>query len=404
MTRVATGSTGGTGVGRSGVALSPPPRRARTAALTRTAPAHATPTARRSGLVLLLALVGVLNLVGLVMVLSSSSVDSIRQYGSPWHFFVREVLWLAAGGAVFAVALTVDYHRWRRLAPAAMVGTVVALLAVLVPGVGVKVSGASRWLGTSSLQIQPSEFAKLALIFFAADVLERRSDRGRWRYRYGPVVLMLVVLVILVMKQPDMGTSMVLAFIAVVMLFTAGSPLRALAGLLGVATLAGVALAVMAPYRMARILSFLHPARDASNSGYQAVQAATAMGSGGLLGAGLGSSIASWGYLPNQQTDFIFAVIGEETGLVGSLIVVGLFVGLALVGVRIACRAPDRFGVLVAGGVTAWLVGQALINIGAVVGLLPVTGVPLPFVSYGGSSLVFSLFAAGALANVARSA
>ena len=404
MTRVATNVRGSTGVDRSAPLLSPPHPKAPPAARTRAAPVRATPTARRSGLVLLLALVGVLNLVGLVMVLSSSSVDSIRQYGSPWHFFSREVLWLAVGGSIFAVALRVDYHRWRRFAPAAMVVTLLALLAVLVPGVGVKVSGASRWLGTASLRIQPSEFAKLTLIFFAADVLDRRADRGRWRYRMGPVLLVLLLLAILVMKQPDMGTTMVLAVIALGILFAAGSPLRALAGLLGVATVGGLGMAVVAPYRMARLLSFLHPMRHASNTGYQAVQALTAMGSGGLLGAGLGSSIASWGYLPNQQTDFIFAVIAEETGLVGSLVVVGLFVTLALVGVRIACRATDRFGALLAAGVTAWLVGQALINIGAVVGLLPVTGVPLPFVSYGGSSLVFSLFAAGVLANVARSA
>lgn len=352
--------------------------------------------------VLLAGLVAVLNVVGLVMVLSSSSVQSIRQFGSPWHYFERDLLWLAVGTAAFAAAWRIDHRRWRRLAPAALAVSAALLVAVLVPHVGVSVSGASRWLGVGSFQLQPSEFAKLALIFFAADLLDRRADRPRWRERLVPVLAAVVVVVALVMKQPDMGTSMVMVVIALGMLFAAGAPLRALWGVLGAGAGAGLLLAVAAPYRWARMTSFLHPMRDATDTGYQAVQGLVSMGSGGLLGTGLGSSIASWGYLPNQHTDFIFAVIAEETGLVGSLVVVALFVGLAFLGVRIACRAADGFGGLLAAGITAWLVGQALINIGAVVGLLPVTGVPLPFVSYGGSSLVFSLFGAGVLANVAR--
>ncbi len=368
-----------------------------------TSAATATSTARRSPLLLLFALVAVLSLVGLVMVLSASSVESIRQYGSPWHYFERQLMWLGIGAIAFAIAFRVDYHRWRRLAPFAMVLTLIALVAVLVPGVGVSVSGASRWLGRGSVQLQPSELAKLVLVFFAADVLDRRLDRGRWGYRLAPVVVALALLVALVMKQPDMGTSLVLAAIAVGILCAAGSPLRALVALLGLGSAGALLMAVAAPYRWARLTSFLHPMHSASDTGYQSVQALASMGQGGLLGSGLGSSVASWGYLPNQQTDFIFAVVGEETGLVGSLFVVGLFAAFALVGIRIACRARDRFGALVAGGITAWLVAQAIINIGAVVGLLPVTGVPLPFVSYGGSSLVIALFAVGVLANVARS-
>lgn len=394
------GGPGNTEVRPAPLSLSPPPgRTARTGARTR--PAHAPAKARSSGLVLLLALVSVLNMVGLVMVLSSSSVESIRQYGTPWHFFARELLWLVLGGVVFFVAFRIDYHRWRAFARLGMVAAIGMLVAVLVPGVGVSVSGASRWIGTSSFQVQPSEFAKVALIFFAADLLDRRADRGGWWYRMGPVLIVLVLVIVLVMKQPDMGTSMVLAVITLAILFAAGSPLRALFGCFGVAAAGSLVLAVAAPYRWARMTSFLHPMNDASNTGYQAVQGLVSMGSGGILGQGLGSSISSWGYLPNQQTDFIFAVIAEETGLVGSLLIVGLFVALSLVGVRIACRAADRFGALVAAGVTAWLACQAVINIGAVVGLLPVTGVPLPFVSYGGSSLVFSLFAVGVMANVA---
>lgn len=353
---------------------------------------------------LLIGVVVVLNLVGLVMVMSSSSVESIRQYGSPWHYFERDLLWMLIGSGVFVAGYKIDHRRWRRWGRPAMIVSCVLLLAVLVPHVGVSVSGASRWLGTRSLQIQPSEFAKLALIFFVADLLDRRADRSRWRHQIGPVVIAALLLIALIMKQPDMGTSMVIAVIAMAMLFAAGAPLKALGTMFGAGVAGGFLMAVAAPYRWARMTSFLHPMRHATNTGYQAVQALVSMGSGGLLGSGLGASIASWGYLPNQQTDFIFAVIAEETGLIGSLVVVGLFSALALVGVRITCRAKERYGSLLAAGITALLIGQAVINIGAVVGLLPVTGVPLPFVSYGGSSEVFSLFGAGVLANIALGA
>lgn len=357
---------------------------------------------RRGGLYLLLAVVAVLNVVGLVMVLSASSVQSLRQFATPWHYFERQVLWLVIAVVAFAVAYRVDYRRWRQLSRPVMIATLLLLVAVLVPGIGIRSAGASRWIGTSSWQIQPSEFAKLALILFAADVADRRADRGDWRYRMMPIICVLAVLAVLVMRQPDMGTTIVLACIALAVLFAAGSPLKPLGGFLLAGGVGSLIMAVAAPYRWRRMTSFLHPFDDASNTGYQSAQALVTMGSGGLFGTGIGRSVASWGYLPNQQTDFIFAVIAEETGLFGSLIVSGLFVVLAVTGARIACRAPDRFGGLFAAGITAWLVGQAVINIGAVVGLLPVTGVPLPFVSFGGSSLVFAMFGVGILANVAK--
>ncbi len=359
----------------------------------------------RGGFVLLAGLLVVLNLVGLVMVLSASTVLSLSQYHSPWHYFARQLVWLVLGTVAFLVALRVDRRWWRRFAKPAIVAAVLMLLAVLVPHVGRSAGGASRWLGTGSVNVQPSELAKLALILFAADVLDRRSDRGDlgdWKYQMMPVLAVMVILGALVMKQPDMGSTMVLCFIAVVMLFTAGLPTRSLAtiGVVGVAS--GMLMAVAAPYRWARLTSFVHPFKHASNTAYQSVQGLLALGAGGVSGDGIGASIASWGYLPNAQTDFIFAIIGEETGLIGTLLVSGLFLALGLVGVRIACGARDRFSGLLAAGITAWLVGQAVINIGAVVGLLPVTGVPLPYVSYGGTSLVIALFGAGMLGNVAR--
>jgi cell division protein FtsW len=274
-----------------------------------------------------------------------------------------------------------------------MFATVGLLFVVLIPGIGVRAAGASRWFGTSSLQVQPSELAKLALVLFAADILDRRATKRDWRYQMSPVIAVLGLLVLLVMAQPDMGTALVMAFIAVAMLITAGMPIKPLGGLLAAGVGAFTLFAVAAPYRWQRMTSFLHPFKDASNTGYQEVQALLALSNGHVLGDGLGASIATYGYLPNAQTDFIFAVIGEETGLLGGLVLSGLFMTLALVGTRITCRAPSRYAALVAAG----------INIGAVVGLLPITGVPLPFVSFGGSSLVIAMFGAGMLANIAKS-
>ncbi|HVA75688.1 MAG TPA: putative lipid II flippase FtsW [Acidimicrobiales bacterium] len=347
-------------------------------------------------------MLAVLCLTGVVMVLSASSILSLHQYGSPWHFFLREIMWLTVGIAGFAVAVRVDHQAWRRLAPGAMYVSIGLLFAVLVPGIGVRASGAARWLGTSSLQIQPSEMAKLALVVFAADILDRRSRKGDWKYQAVPVLAVLGLLVLLVMAQPDMGTTMVLVCIVLAMLFTAGVPAAVMAALMGFIASCGLLLAVAAPYRWRRMTSFINPFKDASNTGYQSVQGLLALSHGHVLGDGLGSSIASYGYLPNAQTDFIFAVLGEETGLLGGLVLSGLFVLLGVVGVRLACNARTRYAALLAAGITAWIVGQAVINIGAVVGLLPVTGVPLPFVSFGGSSLVINLFAMGVLANIAR--
>jgi len=277
------------------------------------------------------------------------------------------------------------------------------LLVVLVPGIGVRVGGSSRWLGFGAWRVQPSELAKLAMALYCADLLARRRDRMRdLRVTLRPILVVLFVVAMLVMRQPDMGTTLVLASIVVSILFVAGTPLPALVGTLALGAAGAFALGMTASYRRARLLSFLHPWSDRSNTGYQLVQSIVGLASGGVAGVGLGASRAKWGFLPNAHTDFIFAIVGEELGLLGSLLVVALFAALAVLGVRAAARAPDRFGVLLGTGITAWLVGQAVINIGTVVGILPVTGVPLPFVSFGGSSLVIAMGAVGILLNIAR--
>jgi cell division protein FtsW len=351
---------------------------------------------------LLVAILVILNLVGLVMVLSASSILSIKTYGSPWHFFERQVIWVAIGTVVFVLVSRIEPSRFRRFARPALVVTVLLLLAVLAPGLGRSAGGASRWLGTSSVQIQPSEIAKLALILFAADVLDRRLGERDWRYAMVPVLAAAGIIAALVFKQPDMGTTMVLGAICLGMLITAGLPRKPFLVIMGLAVVGGAIASVAAPYRWARITSFLHPLSNRSDTGYQAANGLAGLSHGGLFGTGIGDSIATWGYLPNAQTDFIFAVIGEETGLVGAVAVTALFAALAVVGVRLACRTRSRFDALIVAGVTTWVVGQAILNIGAVIGILPVTGVPLPFVSFGGTSLVLTMFGVGMVANIAR--
>jgi cell division protein FtsW len=266
----------------------------------------------------------------------------------------------------------------------------------------VSVRGSSRWIGTGQFRVQPSEFAKLAILLFTADILARRGAKGSARSALRPVVLVFCVAAFLVMGQPDMGTTLVLGCIVLSLLFVGGVELRTLGGLVGVAAGGALLLGLVEGYRRARLFSFLNPWKDAGNTGYQIVQSLVGLASGHWTGLGLGASRAKWGFLPNAYTDFIFAIIGEELGLIGTLLVIGLFVAFAILGVRTALKAPDRFGALLAAGITAWVVGQALINIGAVIGVLPVTGVPLPFVSFGGSSLVITMGAAGILLNIAR--
>ncbi|HMF81890.1 MAG TPA: putative lipid II flippase FtsW [Acidimicrobiia bacterium] len=361
--------------------------------------------ARPPNYLLLVATVGVLNVVGGVMVLSASSVSSLTDYGSAWYFFERQVAWIAVAALAFMVTARIDYHAWRKAVRPLLVISVVLLVAVLVPGIGVEIAGSRRWLGTGMLRFQPTEIAKLAILVYTADLLARRTkDLHDWRRVLRPVLIVLAVIGALVLREPDLDSTIVLGLIAFAVLAAGGVRLRHLTLVGGTAVVAGTVLALAEPYRRARVFAFLHPTSDASNAGYQISQSLIALGSGGWTGVGLGAGRAKWLFLPNAHTDFIFAIIGEELGLVGCLLVVGLFIAFGVLGTRTALRAPDRFGMLLAAGITAWVVGQAAINIGAVIGLLPVSGIPLPFISFGGSALVFTMVAAGMLGNVARQA
>jgi cell division protein FtsW len=358
---------------------------------------------RPPGYYALLATIVVLNLVGLVMVLSSSSVEALANYGSSWLFFKRQLAWTTLGFLGLVVTSRIDYRLLRRYVGPLLVISAGLLLLVLVPGVGINVNGSTRWLGIGSARFQPSEFAKLGLLLYCADLLSRRvASVGDWRAVLRPVGLMFCVFGGLVMLQPDMGTTITMAIATGSILFVGGIRGRHMAAVLGTGFVVGSFLAVVEPYRRARLLSFIDPFEHYKEGGYQVAQSLIALGSGGWTGVGLGAGRAKWLFLPNAHTDFIFAIIGEELGLVGCALVLVLFGALAVLGIRTTLRAPDRFGSLLAAGITGWVVGQAIINVGAVTGALPVTGVPLPFVSFGGSALLFTMCATGVLLNVAR--
>jgi cell division protein FtsW len=351
------------------------------------------------------AIVAILNLLGLLMVLSASSVTSLYEYGSSWYQFKRQILWLLLGSAALIVSLRFDYHRWRRLVNPLLLVSAGLMVMVLLPGIGRSANGASRWIGYGPVGVQPSELAKLAMIVFAADLLARRADKVHdWRVTLKPVMVVFAGFAALLMLQPNLGTTIILATIVLAILFVAGVAGKPLAVTVGVLVSGATAFAFLEPYRFRRLMAFTDPWADPLNTGFQTIQGQVGLANGGLLGTGLGEGRAKWGFLPEAHTDFIFAVIGEELGLLGALTVVALFVALGLLGVRTALRAPDRFGMLIATGVTTWILVQAFINIGAVVGVLPITGVPLPFVSFGGSSLLFTMAATGLLLNVARQA
>jgi cell division protein FtsW len=341
------------------------------------------------------------------MVLAASTLVSVQQYGSTWGLFERQLMWMAAGTVAFVVGQRVNPLLLRRLRLVLLFGTLALLVAVLVPGVGQLAGGSSRWIGTGELRIQPSELMKLALVVFAADLVARRerpheTAKQHWRSIVRPMLILLLFCGILIMKQPDMGTAIVLCCITFGVIYSGGVRVRVLGTVLGAVAFLGTVLALAAPYRRARLLSFLDPLAHASGSGYQVVQSLVALQQGGVTGAGVGRSSAPLGFLPNAHTDFVFAVVGSELGLIGGLAVIVLVGLFAWHGTRVAARAGDRYSSLLASGITWWIVCQAAINIGGVVGVLPVTGIPLPFVSFGGSSLVVNMLAAGLLTGIAR--
>jgi cell division protein FtsW len=362
------------------------------------------PAGRRTGPFLVVFLsVTALVLLGVVMTLSASAVVSINNSDSAWSLFRRQLIWTGLGAFVMLAMMRVDYHRLRLLAVPGVIGSIVLLVMVLVPGFGVDVNGATRWIRLGPFSFQPSEIAKLALVLFAADLLSRPSrDIKDSRATVRPVVAVTLLLVCLLMLQPHLGNAVIMVAAVGTMLFIAGAPLLQIGGL-AIAGAAGTAVAILGTsWRRQRFLTFLDPWRDPDLLGYQSLQALHAITVGGLTGVGLGQSKAKWGFLPFAHSDFIFAIIAEELGFLGAMFAVLLFVAIGCAGTIAALRAPDRFGLLLALGITTWIVAQAFLNIGSVTKVVPVVGVTLPFLSFGGTSLVVTMAAVGILLNIAR--
>lgn len=343
--------------------------------------------------------------IGVVMVYSASGVSAQVHFDDSYYFLKRQIIWASLGLFAMFFTMRTDYHVWQRLAKPLMLATLVLLALVLVPGMGKVVNGARRWLGTGSIYLQPSEIAKLSMVLFNAYLLTRCQEKIR-QFRAGmlPALAALAVVFALILKEPDLGTALSIAGTVFIMLFAAGARVAHL-GALGAVGVFGVAAAILLePYRMKRLTAFADPWSDPLNTGYHIIQSLYAIGSGGLFGVGLGRSREKFLYLPEPHTDFIFSILGEELGLLGTLTVLALFFLFAWRGLKAAMSAPDIYGSLLATGITTMILLQAFMNIAVVTASMPVTGIPLPFLSFGGSALIFTLAGVGILLNISRSA
>ncbi|MEA1903371.1 MAG: putative lipid II flippase FtsW [Actinomycetota bacterium] len=351
----------------------------------------------------LLVLVVVLVVIGLGATQSASSAVAFDQTEDRLYFFKRQLMGVGIGTLALLATSRIPYGIYRRFAVPAYLGTVGLLVAVLM--VGTEANGATRWLELPVIgRFQPSELAKVAVVFSLSFLLERKAKLlSRFGHFIIPVAVTVGVIGLLVIRQPDLGTVIVIAAAALAVIVASDTPMKFVLLLGLAAVLIAFFLAFSESYRAARIDGFLDPFADPQGDGYQVVQGYYALGNGGIFGVGLGASRARWFYLPNAHTDFIFAIIGEETGLIGGLTIIGLFVVLAITGWLVAARAPDPFGRMVAAGITVWLSFQALVNIGGVLGVVPITGIALPFVSFGSSALIVSMAALGVLVNIAQS-
>ncbi len=340
---------------------------------------------------------------GVVMVYSSSAVSAYVNFNDSYYFFKRQLVWGTLGFIAMLFTLSIDYHVWRKLATPALLVTIVLLILVLIPGLGKVVNGARRWLGFGSLYLQPSEIAKISMVLYSSANLARHQEKiTSFLKGLLPQLVILLVIFGLILKEPDLGTALVIGGTVFVMLFAAGARLSHLTSLGLVGVVGIIAAIILEPYRLKRLLAFSNPWADPLDTGYHIIQSLYALGSGGLFGVGLGRSREKFLYLPEPHTDFIFAILGEELGFIGTIAVILLFFLFAWRGFKIAIAAPDIFGSLLATGITTMIVVQALMNIAVVTASMPVTGIPLPFISFGGSALIFTLAGVGILLNISR--
>jgi cell division protein FtsW len=352
---------------------------------------------------LIIAITALLTTLGLIMVLSASGVHSYDEDGSPWAIFAKQVLWTLVGLFAFYVALRMPVNLMRRMAAPAFAITLVMLVLVLIPGIGKEANGSRGWFVVFGLSMQPSELAKIAFAIWGAHLLAaRRMESASVREMLIPLVPAAFVALLLIVLQPDLGQTVSLGIILLALLWYAGLPLKVFLSSLIAVVLSAAVLAMSEGYRSTRVQSWLDPGADSQGAGYQARQARYALANGGVFGDGLGQGTAKWNYLPNAHNDFIFAIIGEELGFVGAVGLLCLFGLFAYTGMRIARRSADPFLRLLTATATLWILGQVFINVGYVVGLLPVTGLQLPLISAGGTSTATTLLVLGIVTSAAR--
>jgi len=336
-----------------------------------------------------------LTIFGIIMVGNVSVLKAYQDFGDKFHYLRLQIYWALLGIGAFFVTSLLNYNFWKKVAIPLIIFSLITLILVLIPGIGTQALGARRWLGFGFFSFQPAELAKLSFIFYLSSFFSKKKNI--W-----PFLAILGILVGLIMLEPDLGTTVVLAATGLSIYFISGAPIFAIGLIALFSILSGVGLIITSSYRKERLLTFFDPSRDPLGASYHIRQVLIAIGSGGLFGVGLGQSRQKYEYLPEVTTDSIFAIIAEEIGFIGGVIILGLFLLLVWRGFRIAKEAPDEFGKLLAVGITSWIGFQALINLCSMVALVPLTGIPLPFISYGGSSLVLSLVAMGILVNISK--
>lgn len=351
----------------------------------------------------LISIILALLLIGIIMVYSASAIWASYKFDDSFYFAKRQILFAGIGIMAMFIVANISYPTWRKYAKPILLCCFILLIVVLIPGIGLVRGGARSWIGIGAFSIQPAEFMKLGLIIFLATYLaEKQRLIQSLKQGFLPLLLLIFTAFGLIMLQPDLGTGMVVVLSCFIMLFVAGAKLNHFLGLALLGIAGFVALILSAPYRIDRITAFLNPWEDPLGNGFQIIQSLYAIGPGGLLGMGLGQSLQKFFYLPEPHNDFIFAILAEELGFIGGMILLGLFFLLLWRGIRIGLAAPDKFGMLLGLGITTMISLQAMINISVVIGLIPVTGITLPFLSYGGSSLTLTLASIGILINISR--
>lgn len=343
-----------------------------------------------------------LTLFGLVMIHSASSYSASLKYGDAYYFVKKQAICIALGVVLFFVGYNLDYHRYMKLRWVVLAVSVVALILVFVPGIGISANGSRRWIGFASLNLQSSELAKFGFVIFASCYMARHHDKMKTFLGILPVLVSGGVICLLIILEPNMSVTMCVGLVMILMLVVGGIRVKHLLLLAIPAVMLVPVLIVIEPYRLARLMAFLNPWQNPLEEGYQLIQSLYALGAGGLFGVGVGNSRQKYLFLPFGESDFIFSIIGEELGLVGATIVIATYVILIGVGIKIALKAKDRLGTYIAFGVVAVIATQVLINIAVVTGSIPPTGIPLPFVSAGGTSVSIFMGAMGVLCNVCR--